>query len=71
MRSPQEECVQPNRIIFNLEKKHDGTKLVMHLDRLIANTSIQKSDSCLFHASQQSCTILMSNLKTQAVFEWH
>jgi uncharacterized repeat protein (TIGR04052 family) len=71
MRSPQDECVQPNRVSFQLDKKHDGTKLVMHLDRLIANTSIQNGGSCLFHSDQQSCTILMFNLKTQDVFEWH
>jgi uncharacterized repeat protein (TIGR04052 family) len=71
MRSPQSECVQPNRVNFILDKKHDGTKLVLHLDRLIANTSLQKNDSCLFHLGQESCTILMSNLKNQDVFEWH
>ena len=71
MRSPESECLQPNRVNFKLHKKHDGTKLVMHLDRLIANTSLQSSESCLFHSDQQSCTILMSNLKTQDVFEWH
>jgi uncharacterized repeat protein (TIGR04052 family) len=71
MRSPQNECVQPNRIHFSLDKKHNGAKLVMHLDRLIANTSMQKNDSCLFQAGQESCSILMSNFKTQDVFEWH
>lgn len=71
MRAPKEQCVQPNRVNFTLDKKHDGTKLVMHLDRLIANTSLQDSDSCLFHSGQESCSILMSNLKTKDVFEWH
>lgn len=71
MRSPKSECVQPNRVNFLLDKKYDGTKLVMHLDRLIANTSMQNSDSCLFHSGQESCGILMSNFKTQDVFEWH
>jgi uncharacterized repeat protein (TIGR04052 family) len=71
MRSPQSECVQPNRVDFNLDKKHTGAKLVMHLDRLIANTSMQNNDSCLFHTGQESCSILMYNLKTQDVFEWH
>ena len=71
MRSPQGECVQPNRVRFQLHKKRDGTKLVMHLDRLIANTSMQNNDSCLFHSGQDSCNILMSNLKTEDVFEWH
>ena len=71
MRSPEKECLQPNRVDFLLDKKHHGTKLVMHLDRLIANTQLQNSDSCLFHSDQQSCSILMSNLKTQGVFEWH
>jgi uncharacterized repeat protein (TIGR04052 family) len=71
MRSPQEECVQPNRVSFQLDKKQNGSKLVMHLDRLMADTSMQNSGSCLFHTGQQSCTILMSNLKTQEVFEWH
>jgi uncharacterized repeat protein (TIGR04052 family) len=71
MRSPQSECVQPNRVIFHLDKKHTGAKLVMHLDRLIANTAMQNNDSCLFHSGQESCSILMSNLKTQDVFEWH
>ena len=70
MRGPSKECVQPNRVQFLLDKKRDGTKLVMHLDRLIANTSMQKNDSCLFHSGQESCSILMSNLKTQDVFEW-
>ena len=71
MRAPQSECVQPNRVDFYLDKKHNGTTLVMHLDRLITNISMQNDDSCLFHLSQESCTILMSNLKTQDVFEWH
>jgi uncharacterized repeat protein (TIGR04052 family) len=71
MRSPKNECVQPNRVSFNLDKKHDGTKLVMHLDKLIANTSMRNDDSCLFHSGQENCSILMSNLKTQNVFEWH
>jgi uncharacterized repeat protein (TIGR04052 family) len=71
MRSPQSECLQPNRVSFNLHKMFDGTKLVMHLDRLIANTSLQSSSSCLFHSGQESCTVLMANLKTQDVFEWH
>jgi uncharacterized repeat protein (TIGR04052 family) len=71
MRAPQEECVKPNRLSFSLDKKHNGSKLVLHLDRLMANTSMQNSGSCLFHADQQSCTILMSNLKTKNVFEWH
>ncbi|WP_226991110.1 MbnP family copper-binding protein [Paraglaciecola psychrophila] len=71
MRSPQRDCVQPNRVTFHLDKKHTGAKLVMHLDRLIANTAMQNNDSCLFHSGQESCSILMSNLKTQDVFEWH
>jgi uncharacterized repeat protein (TIGR04052 family) len=71
MRAPQSECVQPNRVEFHLDKKHNGTTLVMHLDRLIANISMQNNDSCLFHSGQKSCTVLMSNLKTQEVFEWH
>jgi uncharacterized repeat protein (TIGR04052 family) len=71
MRSAQSECVEPNRVSFILDKKHDGTKLVMHLDKLIANTSMQNNDSCLFHSGQESCNILMSNLKKQGVFEWH
>jgi uncharacterized repeat protein (TIGR04052 family) len=71
MRSPQSECTQPNRVDFQLHKMRDGTKLVMHLDRLIANISMQNSDSCLFHSGQGSCTILMANLKKQDVFEWH
>lgn len=71
MRSPQNECVQPNRVTFDLDKKHDGTKLVMHIDRLIANTPMQENNSCLFHGDQDSCTVLMSNLQTQDVFEWH
>ncbi len=71
MRSPKRECVQPNRVSFNLNKKYDGKKLVMHLDRLIANTSMQNNDSCLFHSGQENCSILMSNFKTQDVFEWH
>lgn len=71
MRSPQQECVQPNRVRFHLDKKHNGAKLVMHLDRLLANTALQNSDSCLFHSEQKSCDILMSNLTTQNVFEWH
>ena len=71
MRSPQSECVQPNRVTFHLDKMYTGAKLVMHLDRLIANTSMQNNDSCLFHSGQESCSILMSNLKTQDVFEWH
>jgi uncharacterized repeat protein (TIGR04052 family) len=71
MRSPQSECVQPNRVDFNLDKKHTGAKLVMHLDRLTANISMRNNDSCLFHTGQESCSILMYNLKTQDVFEWH
>lgn len=71
MRTPQKECEQPNRINFDLDKKHDGTKLIMHIDRLVANTSMQNNDSCLFHSGQESCTILMSNLQTKDVFEWH
>ena len=71
MRSPQKQCEQPNRVNFNLDKKHHGTKLVMHIDRLIANTSMQNNDSCLFHSGQHSCAILMANLKNQDVFEWH
>jgi uncharacterized repeat protein (TIGR04052 family) len=71
MRSPQSECVQPNRVDFQLDKKHNGTTLVMHLDRLIANISMQNNNSCLFQLGQESCSILMSNLKTKDVFEWH
>lgn len=71
MRSPQEECVQPNRVRFYLDKKHKGSKLVLHLDRLLKNVSLQNSDSCLFHSEQSSCTVLMSNLNTENVFEWH
>lgn len=71
MRSPQSECVQPNRVDFHLDKKHNGATLIMHLDRLIANTSMQNDDSCLFQSGQESCKMLMSNLKTQDVFEWH
>ncbi len=71
MRAPQEECVQPNRVSFHLDKKHNGAKLVMHLDRLLVNVSMENGGSCLFHSDQQSCAILMSNLKTQDVFEWH
>lgn len=71
MRAAQKECEQPNRVNFQLDKKHDGTKLIMHIDRLIANTSMQNNGSCLFHSGQESCTILMSNLKTEDVFEWY
>lgn len=71
MRSPQEQCVQPNRVRFDLNKQDNGAKLVLHLDRLIANTSLLGSDSCLFHSEQPSCDLLMSNLNTQDVFEWH
>jgi len=71
MRSPQSECVQPNRVSFDLDKKYDGTKLVMHLDRLITDIPMQNDSSCLFNSGQESCAVLMSNFKTQAVFEWH
>ncbi|MEP1446024.1 MAG: MbnP family copper-binding protein [Paraglaciecola sp.] len=71
MRSPQEECVQPNRVRFDLDKQNNGAKLVLHLDRLIADTPLQRDGSCLFHSKQQSCDVLMSNLTTQNVFEWH
>ena len=71
MRSPKNECMQPNRVSFHLDKKHNGSTLVLHLDRLMANTSMQNSDSCLFHSEQQSCAVLMSNLRNQSVFEWH
>jgi uncharacterized repeat protein (TIGR04052 family) len=71
MRSPQSECVQPNRVDFQLDKKHNGTTLVMHLDRLITNISMHNNNSCLFQLGQESCSILMSNLKTKDVFEWH
>ena len=71
MRPAQGECLQPNRVSFYLGKKYNGTKLVMHLDRLIKNTSMQNNDSCLFHSGQQNCDILISNLKIQDVFEWH
>ncbi|WP_299073248.1 MbnP family copper-binding protein [uncultured Paraglaciecola sp.] len=71
MRTPENECVQPNRVSFKLPKKADGTKLVLHLDRLIANTPMQSDDSCLFHQGQQSCATLMSNLQNHDVFEWH
>jgi hypothetical protein len=56
---------------FHLDKKHNGATLIMHLDRLIANISMQVDDSCLFQSGQESCRVLMSNLKTQDVFEWH
>lgn len=70
MRAPKNECVQPNRVSFMLDKKGDGTKLILHLDRIIANTSIQNNGSCLFHSGQESCSVLMSNLKNNDVFEW-
>ena len=71
MRGPQTECVQPNRLSFRLAKLHSGTKLVMHLDRLLKGTTIDGSQSCLFHDGQDSCQILLENLQQQDVFEWH
>lgn len=71
MRGPQKECVQPNRLSFRLTKLHSGTKLVMHLDRLLQDTTLESSQSCLFHEGQESCQTLLKNLHQQDVFEWH
>ena len=70
MRSPQTECVQPNRFDFELSKKQDGSRLILHLDKLLAGMSLQDSKSCLFHGEQQNCDVLMANLANNAVFEW-
>lgn len=71
MRAPKNECVQPNRLSFQLAKLHSGTKLVLHLDRLVQGTTLETSQSCLFHDGQASCQILLENLRQQDVFEWH
>jgi uncharacterized repeat protein (TIGR04052 family) len=71
MRGPQKECVQPNRLTFRLAKLHFGTKLILHLDRLLKGTTIEGSQSCLFHDGQDSCQVLLENLQQQDVFEWH
>lgn len=71
MRAPQKQCVQPNRLTFRLAKLYDGTKLVLHLDRLLQGTTLKSSESCLFHGGQDSCQTLLENLQNQAVFEWH
>ncbi len=71
MRSPQTPCVQANRLNFNLAKQQQGSKLVLHLDRLLANIELTSSHSCLFHPGQTSCATLLENLAHQGVFEWH
>jgi hypothetical protein len=70
MRSPQQECIQPNRIYFRLPKQQNGTKLIMHLDRLLIGTELENNQSCLFHGEQDSCITLLQNLSNQGVFEW-
>jgi uncharacterized repeat protein (TIGR04052 family) len=71
MRSPQKPCVQPNRVNLNLKKMHQGTKLVLHVDRLLTGVALHSGNSCLFGPQQKSCELLMSNLIQTDVFEWH
>jgi uncharacterized repeat protein (TIGR04052 family) len=71
MRSPQQECVQPNRLNFQLTKQQDGTKLILYLDRLLSGLSLQDGDSCLFQTHHKSCDLLLSNLSNNNVFVWH
>ncbi|MGS2719780.1 MbnP family copper-binding protein [Paraglaciecola aestuariivivens] len=71
MRGPKAECLQPNRVQYKLNKMQQGTKLVLHLDRLFNGLVLQNEQSCLFNTGQSSCQTLVHNLHNLAVFEWH
>jgi uncharacterized repeat protein (TIGR04052 family) len=70
MRSPKMACAEPNRLQFSLKPQDKGTKLRVHLDRLLAGVSLEARQSCLLQPEQQSCQILLNNLANGQVFEW-
>jgi uncharacterized repeat protein (TIGR04052 family) len=70
MRSPQNECSEPNRIEFDLTKQQNGDVLVLHLDRLIAGIELNNKQACLMQPERASCQMLLTNLANNHVFEW-
>lgn len=70
MRSPPTQCIEPNRIEFDLQKQQQGEVLVLHLDRLLAGVELNSQSACLMQAEQASCQVLMTNLRDNQIFEW-
>ena len=70
MRSPQQECLHPNRLEFSLPRQENGYKLIVHLDKLLSGLELNTKSSCLMQTDNRSCGQLMNNLTNNGVFEW-
>ncbi|GAB3029396.1 hypothetical protein GCM10027098_28110 [Bowmanella dokdonensis] len=71
LRSPAQPCSNPNLIEFDLPRPAgSGNTLVFHLDRLLEGITLNRDNSCTFHAGEmQSCEKLLANLH-KSVIEW-
>ncbi|WP_169726090.1 MbnP family copper-binding protein [Aestuariibacter salexigens] len=72
VRAPESACRYPNTFDFSVSKQSDGTKLIVHLDRLLQDVEPLKQGDCMFEGmGEPLCQILATNLSGREIFTWH
>ena len=72
LRAPKQECLYPNRYIFELPIGKEYNHLVFELSTLLKDITLSNQTSCQSSPNKQSCQLLFSNLQEKnplAVFQ--
>lgn len=71
MRSPTQQCKQPNLFDYQVNTYHRAGTLTLHLEQLLHGVQINSANSCRFHGMQeQSCAAILENLADNSLFSW-
>ncbi len=65
LRSPKQECLQPNRYTFQLPLVDNNNTIVLNLSVLLRGISLQSENSCQSAPDNKTCQQLMTNLTQQ------
>ena len=72
LRTPQQECLYPNRYTFELPINTENNQIDLNLSTLLNNITIAEQASCQSSPDKASCQTLFSNLREkneQSVFQ--
>lgn len=71
MRSPTQQCKQPNLLDYQVNTYQRPGTLTLHLEQLLKGIQLNAANSCRFHGMQeQSCAAILENLTDNALFSW-
>jgi len=65
LRSPKQECLQPNRYTFQLPLVDNNNTIVLNLSTLLRGISLQSENNCQSAPDNKTCQQLMANLTQQ------